>query len=102
MSAKNIEVRKLLNEMTKEELVDCIISNNAYFCISKDGGISTARHYLITALLNRLEKKNKIDTGDITKAKNRKEIIDIIEADRKKRKKWEDINKRIEQLMKSK
>ncbi len=102
MSVKKIEVRKLLNEMTKEELVDCIISNNAYFCISKDGGVSTARHYLIAALLNRSKKINKMDTGDLTKAKTRKEILDIIAADEKKHKKWESINKRVEELLKMK
>lgn len=99
---KNIdEVRKLLNEMTKEELVDCIISNNAYFCISEDDGLSTARHYLVTALLNRSEKINKIDTGDLSKAKSNIEILKMIAADEKKMKQWEKINKRIEELFKS-
>ncbi len=60
MKGKNNEVRKLLNEMSKEELVDCIISNNAGFYISKDGGVSTARHYLITALLSRSKKAKEM------------------------------------------
>lgn len=102
MKIKDNEVRKLLNEMTKEELVDCIISNNPYFCISKDGGLSIARHYLITALLDRLGKINKIDTGDLTKAKTRKEILNIIEADERKRNKWERINKKVNELLKMK
>jgi len=92
----------MLNEMTKEELVNCIISNNAGFYISKDGGISTARHYLITALLNRSKKINRMDTGDLTKAKTRKEILDIITADERNQKKWESINKRVEELLKIK
>lgn len=102
MKGKNNEVRKLLNEMSKEELVDCIISNNAGFYISKDGGVSTARHYLITALLSRSKKIEKIDTGDITKAKTRKEILDIIAADERKQKRWDSIHKRVDELLKMK
>lgn len=102
MKAKNNEVRKLLSEMTKEELVNCIISNNAGFYISKDGGLSTARHYLIAALLDRSNKINRMDTGDLTKAKSRKEILEIIAADERKQKKWETINKRVEELLKMK
>lgn len=99
MNVKNNEVRKLLNEMTKDELIDCIINGNARFYIDDDRGLSVAKQYLTTALLNRMEKINKIHTGDITKSKTKKEFIDIIVADEKKYKQWQRINRRVDQLM---
>lgn len=93
------EVRKLLNQMTKDELIDCIINNNSYLWICKDEGISKVRHYLVTALLERQRKINLMDTGDLTKAKSKIEILNMIDADEKKMKQWEKINKRVEKLM---
>lgn len=94
------KVKKILNEMTKEELVNCIISKHIVFYIDEDRAIRDAKSYLLDALFERLDKINKIKTGDLTKAKNRKEMLEIMEADNKKYKKWESINKRIEELMK--
>lgn len=93
------EVRKLLNEMTKDELINCLINNNSYLWICKDEGISEVRHYLVTALLERQRKINLIDTGDLSKAKSNIEIVKMIEAGEKKMKQWEKINKRVEELL---
>ncbi|NFL87370.1 hypothetical protein FDB24_10580 [Clostridium botulinum] len=90
------EILKLLNEMTKEELVNCIMQNNIF--IYDKTGIYRAKHYLTSALLYRMKKSTEIETEDITKAKTTKEMLKIMDADEKKYKKWEKINKRLEEL----
>ena len=93
---KNDDIKQLLNEMTKEELIDCMVNNYLFF---RDNSLSTARGYLIDALLTRMEKVNSIKSK-VGAAKTQKELIEAIEEDGERHKKWEKINKRIHQLEK--